>query len=192
MSIKNAKFAFVDIEGKKIYQADSGRYFYRRQGKRVYVKNARKSEIKELRKSPRLGVHVKTAIKTPEGHTLIQGPRGGYYYEVNGKTVYVKNPGSKEYEKRRKAQPTTGWKEMAPKKGVERHQLHASCSHCFLLPEEEKFPICKACNSKYCSCEINCKALTAAYVRAKQWQRKHPEYAGVAEKALALKEKHCK
>ncbi len=185
MSIEGASFAFTSLEGKRIYKTDGGRYFYRRQGKRVYVKNPKPEE---KRRSPRKsGRSNAVAFRDSEGHAIHIGERGGYYYMKNGRKVYVKNTRSDEYQRRRRSQPTTGWRERGPKRGTERHKLRENCgSRCFLLPKEEKFPICKACSKNRCDCEPDCRALAAAYVRAKQW-----DYPEVAKKAKRLRDTYC-
>jgi len=80
---------------------------------------------------------------------------------------------------------TRGWKSRSPLRGRERHQLKAECGDkCFLLPEEEKFPICPSprITGGKSSCEIDCGGVQAAFNRAKQW--KYPEIAKKAEKLL--------
>lgn len=66
---------------------------------------------------------------------------------------------------------TRGWIGDAPKKGRERHQVKAQCGDkCFLVPESEGFPICPRCVDDKCSCEVDCRGLTASRVRAKQYK----------------------
>ena len=126
-----------------------------------------------------------------EGVRLVTGPRGGKYYESGSKRIYVKEPGSAEYEMRRSAQPTTGWHQMYPKKGPERARVYEECgADCFLQPNEESpghsgFPICPACRDGPCSCEKNCKGIIAAGVRAHQWG-----YDSVAQRVDKLKKKY--
>lgn len=66
-----------------------------------------------------------------------------------------------------RGRPTRGWALDAPKRGKERHLLKEKCGDkCFLLPETEGFPICPKC----CTCEIDCRGLTAAKIRAHQYK----------------------
>lgn len=67
---------------------------------------------------------------------------------------------------------TRGWSVDAPQRGRERHQLKAKCGDsCFLIPENESFPICARCKSNtQCDCEIDCRGLAAAKIRAHQWK----------------------
>ena len=86
---------------------------------------------------------------------------------------------------------TRGWSEDAPKKGYQRHQLKAQCGdRCFLLPETEGFPICPRCPGDPgdpCQCEIDCRGLAAAKIRAHQYQ-----YTDLYEAIERLEqEKHC-
>jgi hypothetical protein len=69
-----------------------------------------------------------------------------------------------------------GWHDEAPKKGSERHQLPAKC---FLSPEDESYPICRRRSKK-----ISCKALKAAYMRARQQHR--PDLATKAQTRAKL------
>ena len=40
------------------------------------------------------------------------------------------------------------WSLIAPKRGVQRHQLKEQCgSQCFLQPDKEGFPVCAKCQS---------------------------------------------
>jgi len=70
-----------------------------------------------------------------------------------------------------RGRPTRGWALDAPKKGTERHQLKKECGDkCFLLPETEGFPICPKCVDATCNCQIDCRGLTAAKMRAHQYK----------------------
>jgi len=51
----------------------------------------------------------------------------------------------------------------------------------FLIPGEKKFPIKKPGSKEY-----DCKLIYAAYIRAKQWSKKKPQYAKVATMAKNL------
>jgi hypothetical protein len=75
---------------------------------------------------------------------------------------------------------TSGWRAASPRKGKQRHEMASKCPNCFLLPGEEKFPVCPVG-----SCTPSCKGINAAYVRARQWG-----YTGVATKARKLQDDH--
>lgn len=65
----------------------------------------------------------------------------------------------------RRGSQTRGWRVDAPKPGTQRHQLRRKCGDaCFLIPGQEKFPICPRDR-----CELDCRGLAAAKVRAHQW-----------------------
>lgn len=69
---------------------------------------------------------------------------------------------------------TRGWRRSKPIPGVERHRMRSKCGRtCFLMPKEEKFPICA-----HDTCKRSCKGLLSAKIRAKQWK-----YPSVARKA---------
>jgi len=82
---------------------------------------------------------------------------------------------------------TRGWKAAAPQKGTERRELMQQCGEgCFLQPDTEGFPICPALREGE-GCGIDCRGVTSALVRARQWG-----YENVAEEAEAIrKEKGC-
>lgn len=83
--------------------------------------------------------------------------------------------------------PTRGWSLRSPRRGRGRHQVMDTCGpKCFLLPEEEKFPICARCSARGCSCAIDCQGLQAAYNRAQQYK-----YPDVAEKARKMLKQKC-
>lgn len=75
------------------------------------------------------------------------------------------------YKRGGRGSSTRGWALDAPKRGVERHQLKQQCGNrCFLLPEEEAFPICPRCRGDKCACKADCRGITAAKVRAHQYK----------------------
>lgn len=84
---------------------------------------------------------------------------------------------------------TRGAREAAPKHGRERHALTSVCgSKCFLLPEQEKFPICSGTVfAGKPRCDADCRLLEAAFIRARQYRAKYP---GLAEKAEAMLIQH--
>lgn len=66
---------------------------------------------------------------------------------------------------------TRGWSVDAPQQGSQRHKLRQECGDkCFLNPESEAFPVCRKCQSDRCDCEIDCRGVSAAKVRAHQWK----------------------
>jgi len=76
------------------------------------------------------------------------------------------------------------WSRLSPKRGSDRHKMKKKCGKkCFLLPSEEKFPICSRG-----SCRTNCNGLLAAYKRASQYK-----YSRVKSRAKSLaKRNRCK
>lgn len=94
----------------------------------------------------------------------------------SGKTYYACRP-------KKSRSPTRGWKEVAPHKGRERHKISRRCpSKCFLLPKQEKFPICKASRTRSgrVSCKIDPHGVSAAYNRARQLRAKYPRLSAKA------------
>lgn len=64
-----------------------------------------------------------------------------------------------------------GWEKDGPKRGQQRRDLMEKCGNrCFLIPEQQSFPICSACRTDECLCELDCRGLAAANIRARQWQ----------------------
>lgn len=58
-----------------------------------------------------------------------------------------------------------GWEKNKPKLRSDRRRKLEQCgSGCFLMPKQLKFPICPKN-----SCAVDCKALLAAKIRARQW-----------------------
>jgi hypothetical protein len=103
--------------------------------------------------------------------SLVAGPRGGIYYELNGKKVYVKH----------QKVHNTSWKEQSPRKGKERSRIYQECDakgkQCFLRPDSHNpgqsgYPICPACRDPNvpCSCQPDCKGIVAAKARSRQWK----------------------
>ena len=77
-----------------------------------------------------------------------------------------------------------GWAARSPTRGSERHQLKKECGNeCFLLPDQEKFPVCQSprMTGGVSDCRVDCGAAQSALVRARQYN-----YDDVAEKAKAL------
>ena len=81
---------------------------------------------------------------------------------------------------------TRGWSADAPKRGYDRHLLKQRCGDkCFLQPETEGFPICPRCVDNQCNCEIDCRGLTAARIRARQY--KYDELESTINQLMDLK-----
>ena len=78
---------------------------------------------------------------------------------------------------------TRGWREASPKRGKEREALKKKCGDtCFLLPEKNKFPICRPN-----SCEPDCRGILSAKIRARQY--KYDRVATIAER---MENEFCK
>ena len=78
---------------------------------------------------------------------------------------------------RSKSSAVKGWKKSSPKLISQRRSLIKKCGKkCFLSPKDLKFPICKKN-----SCEISCKGLVSAKVRANQFK-----YRSIAKRADKL------
>jgi hypothetical protein len=78
---------------------------------------------------------------------------------------------------------TRGWREASPKRGAEREALKKKCGDtCFLLPSQNKFPICRPD-----SCVPDCRGILSAKIRARQYKYEH-----VANIAQQLENKFCK
>jgi len=72
------------------------------------------------------------------------------------------------------------WELKVPKKKGEREFIHEKCgSTCFLIPSQNKFPIC----NKTLPCTYNCRGLNAATSRGARYG-----YTEVAEKSKQIKE----
>lgn len=93
----------------------------------------------------------------------------------------IKSPG------RGRGGPTRGWRQAAPRSTVPRRNLLQKCGpDCFLLPDKLKFPICRACQANKCDCNIDCRGLLAAKIRARQHK-----YNQVADEADRLYKNKC-
>ncbi len=129
-------------------------------------------------------------------HKIYIGPRGGkYYISKNNNKIYITNKNadssindqskskksfsrSRSYNRPKSSKSnlsrsigsyTRGWKDKAPKKGNERHLMSKKCPNCFLLPHDEKFPICGN------DCKVDCRGINAAYNRAREYKYKNVE-----------------
>lgn len=112
----------------------------------------------------------------------------------SSKKKYYKHSKHQRKSAKKSALPSPkGWGMLAPKLGKERSRLYKKCGKkCFLKPDkrkpsQSKFPVC----SKR-SCKINCKGLSAAYIRSRQWRKKKPSYNKVAAKAKQMSKRLCK
>jgi hypothetical protein len=69
---------------------------------------------------------------------------------------------------------TRGWSADAPQRGLDRQFLRDQCGNkCFLIPETYGFPICPRCVDGHCKCQIDCRGLAAAKIRAHQHKYTH-------------------
>jgi hypothetical protein len=98
----------------------------------------------KMRKPPSLKTELKTTVQPAKRRKLLQE---------------IKRSSNKRGSR------TRGWAAAAPRPGKDRRLMHEKCGDkCFLRSESKAFPIC-AKNS----CEIDCRAVTAAKVRAAQF-----------------------
>ena len=88
----------------------------------------------------------------------------------------------------RKVVPWAGWSKQSPK-GRGRTRMYKKCGQkCFLgkkTPGNKKHPNFPICTRG--TCRVNTKGLYAAYVRAKQWGKKHTAYKGKTRPRLSRK-----
>jgi len=88
---------------------------------------------------------------------------------------------------------TRGWAAAAPQRGKERRELYEKCgAKCFLEPNPEDpgksgFPICAALRENQ-GCKVDCRGVTSAFVRARQYRQRHP---GVAVRAKRIQDRVC-
>jgi len=83
---------------------------------------------------------------------------------------------------------TRGWSKAAPRRGKERRALKKKCGDaCFLNPEHNAFPICAKLSQSSSSCEIDCRGVQAAKIRAAQWG-----YTNIEKAANKLYREKCK
>lgn len=69
----------------------------------------------------------------------------------------------------RRTSGVRGWSDVKPGRS-ERHELKNKCGDkCFLDPKNEKYPICP--KYSYGKCNIDCRGLLAAKIRASQWHQ---------------------
>ena len=70
---------------------------------------------------------------------------------------------------------TRGWGAVFPTVGPQRRRVYSECGQdCFLLPNPHKpgaskFPICPKCLGDSCACQIDCRGVVSAKIRAKQY-----------------------
>ena len=79
----------------------------------------------------------------------------------------------------------SGWSKVKPKTRKAKKKMFKKCGQkCFLF-ENLKFPICKVN-----TCDIDKRGIWAAYIRAKQWEKRIPKYKRVSRKAKKLLKKY--
>lgn len=72
-------------------------------------------------------------------------------------------PLRKETQNNHQGEGVSGWHNISPKTKTERDKVKDKCGDkCFLMPEEDKFPVCDK------KCNIDCRGIHSAYIRAKQ------------------------
>lgn len=88
----------------------------------------------------------------------------------------------------RKKVPWAGWSKQAPS-GKARTKMYKKCGKkCFLgtfTPGDKQHPDFPICTKN--TCKINSKGLYAAYIRAKEWGKKHKTYRGRARPRISQK-----
>jgi hypothetical protein len=125
------------------------------------------------------------------GHSRIRGGLNSADIMRIAKRLKVSTRGTRVEVLRRickKYGKKTSWTTVSAPKGKARHLLKYHCgAKCFLMPKEEKFPICPDYTVSR-KCKPSCKGLLAAKRRASEWH-----YAGVRSKAVAMmKRMKCK
>ena len=93
-------------------------------------------------------------------------------------TRKVKRRGKRKGKKVSKS--PKGWSKLSPNQRQRTVMLKKCGKKCF-LGKKKSFPIC-AKNT----CKINKKGLEAAYIRARQWRKKHPSYNKIARTAKRM------
>uniref|UniRef100_A0A6C0BNQ5 Uncharacterized protein n=1 Tax=viral metagenome TaxID=1070528 RepID=A0A6C0BNQ5_9ZZZZ len=89
---------------------------------------------------------------------------------------------------RNRGSRTRGWSKVAPRRGKPRKALKKKCGDkCFLDPKHDAFPICAKLSRSSSSCEIDCRGVQAAKIRAAQWG-----YTNVKKAADELYRTKCK
>lgn len=85
-----------------------------------------------------------------------------------------------------KGNRSKGWKRVSPKSKSEHQQLYQKCRNkCYLIPPD-KFPICAKCQLQKCNCQIDCRGLNSAKIRAHQWK-----YDQLYQKIDQLTQQYC-
>ena len=80
---------------------------------------------------------------------------------------------------------TRGWAADAPQDGRPRETLLKKCGKkCFLVPKHKAFPVCAKCSKGKCDCQLDCRGVVSAKVRARQYH-----YPLIAAKASKLEKK---
>ena len=125
------------------------------------------------------------------GHSRIRGGLNSADIMRIAKRLKVSTRGTRVEVLRRickKYGKKVSWTTVSAPKGKARHLLKYHCgAKCFLMPKEEKFPICPDYTVSR-KCKPSCRGLLAAKRRASEWH-----YAGVRSKAVAMmKRLKCK
>jgi len=126
--------------------------------------------------NPKTGRRVKVGGKTHKQMSLAKNRPSTRRSKQIKKSKSGKGSGSR----------TRGWAAVAPQRGKERTKLSQKCgSKCFLIPKEKKFPICGSLRTTGGKCNVSCRGLLSAKIRASQYK-----YKGVAQKATKLMKTH--
>lgn len=131
----------------------------------------------EKKKSYEKTKRMRVAKQQPLSQTLKTVPK-------SRKTKREKLQNEIKRKNQGRGRPTRGWGAAMPQKGKERHELREKCgTRCFLNPPEG-YPVCASLRTGQ-GCKIDCRGVTAARIRAAQWNNR-----SVYRKASAL-EKKC-
>jgi hypothetical protein len=113
-------------------------------------------------------------------------PETGRMIKVGGPTYKMLQRGKVtknivERSRRMRSKGTKGWAKASPKRGKERSVMKKKCgSKCFLVPRENKYPICTM------SCKPDCRGIKSAKVRSGQYKKN-----SVMKLAKRMEKKFC-
>jgi hypothetical protein len=123
-----------------------------------YIENPKSGRL--IRMNGDLYKSLKSKVKFDKS-TITMKPKKSEPKQISPKRTKISHPFTKQ-----KAVGSRGWSSAKPGRR-ERHSLKKKCGdECFLDPVREKYPICP--KNK---CEIDCRGLLAAKVRASEWHQ---------------------
>jgi hypothetical protein len=181
----------MNKENRKIFTGPrGGRYYLDKSGKKHYLTSGTPGSPKKVKGSPKKShssPKLKKALKSPKTNKVVSParPRKAVTFSRSTKSpspspVPIKPPkkvakktastSPKKTVKKNQDSPrgAAGWGKDSPKPGKERHALKDKCGEkCFLLPKDEKFPICPKLGIGK-DCKEDRRGLIAAKIRAKQ------------------------